>query len=64
MRWQHRKDGTYVFYHGATYAVISQTSKKHWNLLISAQVNGKTVRYGGGHTTMAEAIAKAHTLTQ
>jgi hypothetical protein len=62
MKWVKRKNGTYVFEAGATYAVIARKSKRHWSLLLSAVVNGKTVRYGGDHPTMADAVAKAHTL--
>lgn len=62
MKWVKRKGGIYVFEAGATYAVIVPKERRRWNLLLSAVVNGKTIRYGGDHHTMAEAVAKAHTL--
>jgi hypothetical protein len=63
IKWSKGKGGIYYFEAEATYAAIVPKSKRRWSLLLSAVVNGKTVRYGGDHPTMADAIAKAHALT-
>jgi hypothetical protein len=61
MKWAKVKPGVYAAHHGRNYAVVKRNNRQ-WNLLLSATVAGRTVRHGSDHSTMAEAISKAHQL--
>lgn len=62
MRWAPISTGVYALHTEHTYAAVRRLSKRQWSLLLTAQVDGRPVRHGSVHRTMAEAIAAAHSL--